>query len=241
MAALSNGRNVDARWVLLAAVIIVVVLPQVPFLSMVLRPLGWLGTLAHETGHGLGAVAMGGHIDSIQVFMDGSGVAHSSYPSAEGWRRAFVSLAGLIGPAVASVGLLWAGLGPRLAKLGAVLLGLALCVQALTLTQGFATVVALGWGTVALLAGWRLPGHIVRLGLMVVAVQLALLVYQGSGYLFTAEAQTGAGTMPSDVSNIASAMGGHYLMWGIGVGIVDVLLLGVGLVGFFFGDRITSR
>ena len=113
---MSSGRNIDARWVLVAAVVIVVVLPQVPFLSMVLRPLGWLGTLAHETGHGLGAVAMGGHIESIQVFMDGSGVAHSSYPSAEGWRRAFVSLAGLIGPAVASVGLLWAGLGPRLCR-----------------------------------------------------------------------------------------------------------------------------
>ena len=73
---------------------------------------------------------------------------------------------------------------------------------------------------------------------LVVAVQLALHVYRGSGYLFAAEANTGAGVFPSDVMNVADALGGHHLMWGAGVGALDVVLLGVGLVGFFFGDRV---
>ena len=226
---------------LVLAVLLVVVLPQVPIVSWVLRPLGWLGTLAHETGHGLGAVCMGGHIDRIHVFVDGSGVAYASFPRSEPWRRAFVSVGGLVGPAVASVALLWTGLGSRLAKAGLLLLGLALWLEAATVTQGFATAVALGWGTVAVVAGWRLPGSIARLGTLVVAVQLALQVYRGSGYLFTAEAHTAGGTMPSDVANIASALGGHYLLWGVAVGLLDIALLGLGLAGFFFGDRLFYR
>ncbi|MCB9690066.1 MAG: M50 family metallopeptidase [Alphaproteobacteria bacterium] len=86
--------SVRPLWALLGAVVIVVLLPRVPLISVVLRPLAWLGTLAHETGHGLGAVAMGGHLDSVQVFTDGSGVAHASYPSVEPVRRAVVSIAG---------------------------------------------------------------------------------------------------------------------------------------------------
>ncbi|MCB9690065.1 MAG: M50 family metallopeptidase [Alphaproteobacteria bacterium] len=143
-----------------------------------------------------------------------------------------------MGPAVASAGLLWTGLGPRLARVGLVVLGVALLIEAATVTQGFATAIALGWGALALSGGWRLPGEVARLAVLVVAVQLALHVYRGSGYLFAAEANTGAGLLPSDVVNVADALGGHYLLWGVGVGALDVALLGVGLVGFFFGDRV---
>lgn len=228
-------------WALVAAVVIVVLLPRVPLISMVLRPLAWLGTLAHETGHGLGAAAMGGHIDSIQVFTDGSGVAHASGAAPGPVSSAVVAVSGLVGPAVASVGLLWTGLGPRLARVGLVLLGLSLVLAAATVTQGFATVVALGWGAVALVAGVALPGDVARLGVLVVSVLLALHVHRSSGYLFAAEAHTGAGTMPSDVVNVADALGGHYLMWGVGVGGLDVLLLAVGLLGFYLGDRVHGR
>ena len=227
--------------VLAVAVVVVVVLPRVPFVQLVLLPLTWLGTLAHETGHGLAALAIGGELDSIEVFMNGSGVAHASRPGHPAWLGAVVSVGGLVGPAVVSVGLLWMGLGPRLARAGLVLLGLALLAEAAVYTQGFATLVALGWGVVALGAGWKLPGQVARLGVLVVAVQLALQVYRGSDYLFVAEAHTSAGTLPSDVANVASALGGHYLLWGVAIGLLDIVLLGVGLAGFFFGDRVLAK
>lgn len=238
---MSRAEGDRGRWVLLIAVVIAVVLPRIPFVAWVQLPLGWLGTLAHETGHALGALAVGGEVSGIEMFFNGSGVAHSSCPAEPLWYRAVISLAGLVGPAVVSAGLLWAALGPRLVRVCVGLLGAALWVEAFTLTQGFATVIALSWGSMALLAAWKLPGRLLRLGTLVVAVQLALQVYRGSGYLFVAEAHTGAGVLPSDVASIASSLGGHYLLWGVGVGLLDLLLLGVGLLGFFFGERWLSR
>lgn len=233
--------KVRPAWALLVAVVAVVLLPRVPFVNFLLLPLAWLGTLVHESGHALGCFAVGGEPQSVQVFVNGSGLAPSQLVNPEPWEWAVVSISGLVGPAVASAGLLWLGLGPRLARVGLGLLGVALLAEAVLLTQGFATAVAVGWGLVALLGAWRLHGEVVRLGVLVVAVQLALHVYRGSGYLFAGVAHTGAGVFPSDVSNVATALGGHHLMWGVAIGLLDVVLLGVGLLGFFFGDRLLSR
>lgn len=224
--------------VLGVAVLAVVVLPRVPGIQLLLRPLGWLGTLLHETGHALAILALGGHVTSVNVFFDGSGVVYGARaPGSPAWHQALVSIAGLVGPAVGSVALLWAGLGPRLARAALASLGVALWLEAATLTQGFATGVALGWGGLALLAAARLPAEVLRLGTLVVAVQMALHVVRGSGYLFAAEAHLAAGPIPSDVANVATSLGGHYLLWGLLIGALDVLLLGVGLVAFFLGDR----
>jgi hypothetical protein len=227
--------------VLLAAVVAVLVVQRIPFVGWLLMPLTWLGTLVHETGHALGALAVGGTVSSVEVFANGSGVAHAQLASHEPWRRAVVSVSGLVGPAVASLGLLWTGLGPRLAKLGAAVVGVGLCVLALTLTEGLATAVALGWGLLALVLALRMRGEWVRLLVLVVAVQLALQVYRGSGYLFVGEAHIDGRVLRSDVGNLADALGGHYLLWGLAVGLLDVALLGLGLLGFFRGDRWVSR
>jgi hypothetical protein len=231
-------RPLRPLWALVVAVVAVVALPRVPFVHLLLLPLAWLGTLVHETGHALGAMAIGGEVESVRVFAYGSGVARSSLPPGVPWAPAFVATCGLVGPAVASVVLLWTGLGPRLARVGMALLGCGLWLEAATLTQGFATAVALGWGAIALLAAWRLHPSVTRLGTLVVAVQLALHVYRGSGYLFMPVAVTGAGILRSDVATIAETLGGHWLLWGALIGGIDVLLLGIGLLGFFFGDRL---
>jgi len=222
------------------AVVVVILLPRVPYVHWLLRPLGWLGTLVHETGHAMGAWAMGGVVSYVEVFPNGSGVAATSVGTSP-WRRAVVAAGGLVGPAVASVGLLWLGLGPRIARVGLGLLGLFLLGLAAFFTKGFATPIAVGWGAVALVCAWKLSGEWARIGVLVVSVQLALHVYRKSDYLFMAEATTGAGTITSDVGQIALRLGGHYLMWGVAIGVLDVVLLGVGLLGFFFGDRLVAR
>lgn len=216
-------------WFLIGAVAVVLGLPHVPLLSSVLLPLSWLGTLAHEVGHGLGAIAVGGSITSVEVFWNGSGVAFTSFPRGVPWHRAVVSASGLIGPAVASVVLLVGSLRALLARLTVAALGCAMIGVALLFAKGLATLVSAGWGLVFLVAAWRLPQPALRLATMVVAVQLALQVYTGSGYLFAAQAHTSAGVMPSDVANMASALGGPAVLWGVVVGVLDVVLLALGL------------
>jgi hypothetical protein len=220
------------------------VLPHVPLASLLVRPLVWLSTLAHEGGHGVGAVLVGGTFKSLEIWPDASGVATSSYDASVPGKRALVAAAGLLGPAVVAVLLLWLGLSARLARVGVVVTALA-SLALLSVSTGFATLVVLAFAgacvAVALASSSSQPLSLARLFLLVLAVDLALAVFSRADYLFVAEAQTGGGTMPSDVAQVAMALGGHHLLWGALIGLVSVLLLALGLGGFFIGDLALHR
>ncbi len=229
----------SALWALVAAVVFCVLLPHLPLAGVVARPLVWLSTLAHEGGHGLGAILVGGTFLKLQIFLDGSGVATSSWNSQEAWRSAVVSIAGLIGPAVGSVGFLWMGLAERLAKPALGLVAFC-CLAMLAVASGFAVVVAVGGAVVT--GGLAVFGSrgVARMACLMVAVQLCGAVFSRGDYLFTATAETGAGVMPSDVAQVANALGGHYLAWGVLIALLSVLLLGLGLFGFVISDRVVG-
>ena len=64
MSEASPSRPLRPALALLVAVVAVVLLPRVPGIQLLLLPLGWLGTLIHETGHALGVLALGGEVES---------------------------------------------------------------------------------------------------------------------------------------------------------------------------------
>jgi len=222
-------------WVLVGAVVVVALLPHVPLLSLLVRPLVWLSTLAHEAGHGVGAILVGGRFVSLAIYPDASGVASSTWDQTVAGHGAVVSLAGLIGPAVAAVACLWMGISARLARVALVLMGLC-CGALLLVTTGFGTIVALFFAVAFVGAGVLSSPSWARLWCLVLAVDLCGAVFSRADYLFVKEATTGQGTMPSDVQQVAAALGGNYLLWGLVIGGLSALLLGVGLVGFFVGD-----
>lgn len=226
------------------AAVIALVLPHLPVASLLVRPLVWLSTLVHEGGHGVGAILVGGTFKSLEIWPDASGVATSSYDAVVPGKRAVVAAAGLLGPAVVAVLLLWLGLSARLARAGVIVVGLA-SLTLLAVTSGFATLVVLAFATacalVAVVSSSTKPLSLARLFLLVLAVDLALSVFSRADYLFVGEAQTGGGTMPSDVAQVAMALGGHYLLWGALIGLCSVLLLALGLTGFFIGDAALHR
>jgi hypothetical protein len=226
------------------AAVIVLVLPHVPVASLLVRPLVWLSTLAHEGGHGVGAMLVGGTFKSLEIWPDASGVATSSYDASVPVRRAVVAAGGLLGPAVVAVLLLWLGLSARLARAGVVVAALA-SLALLSVTTGFATLLVLAFAAacvaVAVVSSSSSPLSLARLFLLVLAVDLSLSVFSRADYLFVGEAQTGGGTMPSDVAQVAMALGGHYLLWGALIGLGSVLLLALGLLGFFAGDTALHR
>jgi hypothetical protein len=59
----------------LAAVIAFAVPRFVPFGYYLMYPFTLLATWVHESGHGLGALATGGHFDRLMIFWDASGWA----------------------------------------------------------------------------------------------------------------------------------------------------------------------
>src|SRR5262245_39083060 len=119
------GARSRASAALIWAALLTLVLYFVPYVQLLAWPLLLLSTLIHELGHGLGALALGGHFDKLLLYADGSGVAYS-YGSYGAAGHALVAAAGLIGPPLAAAGLFAAGRRDRAAR---VALGLfaALC------------------------------------------------------------------------------------------------------------------
>ena len=229
-------RRLDARFdhkrvqkALIGSAIITLALYLIPFGRFVAYPMMLLSTMAHEMGHGFAAELMGGTFHKFEMFSNGSGVATSS-GVAHGWRDAMVSAGGLIGPA------LLAGLafifvrGPKRSRALVGLLGLvALASTVLVVRNVFGWVFVGAVAAVLLFVAFRRPSEDSQLVLAFLAVQLAVSVFSRGDYLFTEVANTTRGPMPSDVAQMANALGGPYWLWGGLCGAISVLVLGLGL------------
>jgi len=209
----------------------------VPFGDVLSYPLVLLSTLAHEMGHGLTAMAVGGHFESFKLYADGSGVAQwSGKPSR--LDRALVSAGGLIGPAVVAAVLFFLGKWARMARVALICIGAALVLALVLLIRN-----VFGLFFVGLIAGlclWiGIKGSLraAQIAVVFVAVQLALSVFSRADYLFTDTANTANGPMPSDVAQISDALFGPYWMWGGLCGAVSVGVLLGGLWLYLRGAR----
>ena len=203
-----------ARWTLFISVAVTLALYVVPYGYYVAYPLILISTVVHELGHGIAALLVGADFVDFRMWADGSGRALHSM-SGGAFARAFVAAGGLCGPAVAAGLFLAAGRDPKWARrcLGAFGLFLAVClVLWVRGSFGMLFVGALAAACIALAV--IASDQIGQLGLVFLAVQLALSVYSRSDYLFTRVAETATGPMPSDVQQMADALAAPYWFWG---------------------------
>jgi hypothetical protein len=225
----SGNELSNARQALVASVVLTLLLYVVPYGHVIGRPLLWLSTLAHELGHGFTALLIGENFGKFVMFPNGSGAATwSGNPGAIG--RALIAAGGLVGPAIVAAGCFLAARTERGARLtlgaGSVLMGIVVLVWA---RSWFAIVFA---GAVGLVLGFvarKGSEEVARVVLMFTGVQLALSVFSRSDYLFVEKARTSAGTMPSDVAQIAEALWLPYWFWGGLLAVVSVAVLVGGL------------
>jgi len=210
-----------------ATLVLFVVNAFVPFGGALLYPLTLLATWVHEMGHGITAMVLGGGFTSLDVFANGSGLAHTSIP--DDWRHGFVALGGLVAPPVAGALLLAVSRGPRRARL--VLAGVAVAVV-LSLVVWVRSIA--GWiglpidaAAIAIFAAWGGPRERMVFA-QLVGVSLALDTWTGKGYLFTDSAFVDGVLRPSDIATVAHAFGGPYLVWGVLVLAVSLALLALG-------------
>lgn len=234
MTVVSPRPEAGARGVLLGSVLVTLLLYVLPFGGLIGRPLVWLSTLAHEMGHGVTALLLGGKFQRFMMWADGSGVAELEIDGF-GWLRQGLSLAGgLVGPAVAAAicfALGRTGKGARACLAG---LGIFLVLADVFVVRnlfGFFFVGLLAAG--ALLAAVKATAHVARWLVVFAGVQLALSVFSRADYLFTPVARTGAGVFPSDVSRMAEAMLLPYWFWGLVCGAFSVAVLVYGTVAYW--------
>lgn len=203
-------------------------LDQVPYGRLLVLPLVWVSTLAHELGHGLTAILVGGEFLALRVHADGSGVAtfHASGRIA----TALVAAGGLLGPAVAAALCFAVSRTPRGARTALVLTAV-LCVVTtfVWMSNVFGVLVS---GSLAVLLAWiarTWSPDASRLVCAFLGTQLALSVFRRGDYLFTSVARTASGDMPSDTAQMAAALWLPAPVWGVLIGATSVALLVAGL------------
>jgi len=201
------------------------VLWLIPFGGLLIYPVTVMATWAHELGHGLTAILVGGEFESLELYGGGGGVAHTR--TAEHWQRALVSLGGLLGAPIAGIAMLMLGSYRRMVP---VLLGglvLALVASVLFWVRSpFGVIACLAIAALVATLGWRLRPSRRFLLVQFIGIQLALSSLSRMDYLFTGEARFGlTRVMPSDVANIAEALGGHWLLWGSLIAMVTLAML----------------
>ena len=185
----------------------------VPYGQWVIYPFSLLATWAHEMGHGLTAILVGGSFHQLEVMPNLSGLA----TTATGGRlaQAAVSAGGLVGAPIC--GALIIALGPR-RKLTRIILGVLCFVLFLSLLLWvrnlFGAITVAAWAVALGIATFKLPhrGRFVLVQLL--GIQLTLSALKGWRYLFTDKAVINGQTMNSDVSAISDALLLPYWFWG---------------------------
>ncbi len=225
------------RLVLVSSAIVTAALYSLPIGRTIGYPLVLLSTLAHEMGHGIAALMVGGSFASFQLFSDGSGVAMTAVSGR--LSAAFVSAGGLIGPSVAAV--LFFVLGKRASwariALGAIAFLLVLALV-FVVRNVFGRAFIGAMAALAALIAWKGGARLSQLALVFVGTELALSVYSRGDYLFTPVAETSAGTMPSDVAQMSQALFLPYWFWGAVCGGASVAVLAFGLIYYWRAPRI---
>ena len=222
----ATGKAVDPRTVLLVSAAATLVLYAIPYGQVLARPLVLLSTLAHEMGHGLVALFLGGSFQKLEMWLDGSGVAHLDLTGFGRLRQGLALAGGLVGPAVAAALCFALGKTGRGARACLIGLGLFLLLAEILVVRNAFGFVFVGLvAAVCLAAGLRLAPERARWVLVFLGVQLALSVFSRADYLFAKS----AGLLPSDVMQMQQVLFLPYWFWGFACGAFAVAVLVYGV------------
>jgi hypothetical protein len=214
--------------ILVVSAAITLVLPHLPVVSLLVRPLVWLSTFAHEMGHGIAAELVGGRFISFVMHGDGSGVALTA--SSGRLQRAAICAGGLVGPALSSMLFFFLARRDRWARIGLGILAGAYLLALLLVVRNVFGIVFVSALVLCMAAVVKWGNALAaQFTLVFLAVNLAVSVFTRGDYLFTEVAQTAVGSGPSDVANMAKALFLPYWFWGALCGAVSLLALALGL------------
>ena len=211
---------------LLVALLVLWGIHHLPGRGVILYPLMLFDTMVHEMGHGLTSLLLGGRLEKLEVFSDGSGLAWTAV--APGWRQAAVSAGGLLAPPFLAAFAFGAAQSARAARawvlgMGVFLLGCLLVFVRGGMAWPFVLAIAL----VLLAIGLRARAQLVQVATLVLALELSVLTYSRSDYLFVYSAVINGASHKSDVGKIADTLGLPYWFWGSLIGLFSALLIGL--------------
>jgi hypothetical protein len=217
---------------LLAAAALTALAFQFPAGRWALYPFTLLATWFHEMGHGVTALVLGGQFDRLEIFRDGSGLAHWSGVGFGRLASAAVAAGGPLGPALAGAALILAGRSRAATRVALGVLGAALLLSNVLWVRTAVGFVAVALWGVAVLGAAAVRGAGLRaLAVQLLGVQACISTYRQVGYLFTRAVVLDGEARLSDTGQIAAALFLPHWVWGalLTVGCAALLLASLAL------------
>ena len=206
-----------------AAVAVTILLPQVTWGRYVLLPLTFLGTWAHEMGHGLTSLLCGGEFEKLVIYQNLGGTAFTRAPT---WARPLVSAGGLLGPALAGGFMVWLGARERVAPKLLAAVALALWLSLALFVRNLVGVVGVATLALALSALARWGPTLVRVfTAQLIGIQLCLASLGTFDYMFTKQFERGGELINSDTQNMAEEIPLFLPYWFYGAVIAALSLM----------------
>ena len=199
---------------LLVALLLVVILLNVPYGNWALYPFKLFSTWVHEMCHGLMAVALGGSVVELEIFKDGSGLAKTMTTTSR-ITRALVSSAGYTGTALLGAILLVSRRFRWSARVGTTLLGAAVVVSVLFwVRNAFGIVMLLVIGAALIAAGLKLADKWRDQLYALLAATCCLNAFTSLKILFSgANLTVGGAPASSDAHSVAELLWMPHWFW----------------------------
>ncbi|HUQ01524.1 MAG TPA: M50 family metallopeptidase [Kofleriaceae bacterium] len=212
-----------------------VLLWQLPFGGFLLYPFKLLGTWLHEGSHALTMALTGASVDRMEVFADGSGLAHARYPVAT-FAQAVIAAAGYMGTPLWGVALLAASRTVRGARWALATAGVLLLSSTILLVANRFGQVALSLtgalvvlGAVALPARWtQIAAHVLAAQACINAVVDIRVLYRPMLYI------NGKAVRDSDAHAMAQATFGTDANWAVWLWASIWIAWSLALLGWVF-------
>lgn len=217
-----------ARRYLILAAAITLVAWQFEIGRLILLPFTFLATYAHEMGHGLTALLLGGNFEKLVMNADGSGLAFWTGDIGR-LGRGLIALGGLVGPSVAGAIMLVAS---RKVSRARILLASIAVLMLLTLLLFARSVFAAGFivfFAAILLVIARFAPQIAPFFTQLIGVQLCLALFRDVSYMFSEGGVIDGVQHRSDSAAVAEALLLPYWFWGGVAAVFSVAVLALGL------------
>mmetsp|Transcript_18463 Transcript_18463/g.26051 ORF Transcript_18463/g.26051 Transcript_18463/m.26051 type:complete len:318 (+) Transcript_18463:118-1071(+) len=223
---------------LIRACVALIILMNISTGRYVLYPFAIFATWIHEMCHGLAACLVGGKIDKLYIYKDGSGLAYT-YSDGSDWKRAFIASAGYQGTALVGGMLLLCRrlkYGPTVGIIG---IGAGMLLScALVVRNQFGLIFVSLFGFSLCILGWKFRAGWVEQLFAIISATCALnavddihdLFAPGMGYV-------GGEPRWSDAHTVAEKAGMTYKFWATCWLIFALFMTTVGII-FALEDRV---
>ena len=219
---LGQGKLVRVFW---AAVALSLVLPRLPYGRTILFAFALLGTWAHETGHGLTALAAGGSFRRLEIHRNLDGLAY--YGGVSPFGRAVVAAGGLLAPAVAGGLVIVAGTRESTAPWILAGLATAVLISVMLFVRNLFGAIALSLTGLSLGVAATWAPELIRIFVaQLIGIQFCIASWGSLNYMFTKNFHRSDGTLTdSDTQTIANVLLLPYWFWGGIIAAMSLLIL----------------